>query len=196
MPRKQRKRSSLANFTRTRKQRNSAPAAAKPKSNAALVGNPPFWQDAVDVIAPGAIAYAGTRLVGRIAFKLAKKKSLTTAKHVGPWSSVAAAAAAWYAVHKIPSLEKYHTPVVVGATIAALQGLLQTYLPQYGWILNDYHLDDPLPGASQAAFVPGANGQPSAPSSTPESTPDDDDLADVLDNGESADDLYTGVFSN
>jgi len=197
MARKKRKPSSLTKLTgavaarkKKKKKRSSAP-----RKNAALIANPPFWQDAYEDIVPGMLAYTGTRLAGRIGYRMARKKSVGLAKHVGPWTSVAIAALGWWAVHKIDWAKKYHTPVVVGAAVAALQGLVQTYLPQYGWILNDYHMDDALPatanGASNQLSPPP--GQP--PAQVPQGTADDMALEGILNEGEGVDDLYTGSFS-
>jgi hypothetical protein len=200
MARKRKAPSSLATLTRARKQRRRRNPSPAPRANAALVGNPPIWQDMYEIIAPGLIAYTGVRLAGRIAFKVGKRKSLAWGRHLGPWASVLAALGAWWAVHKIPKLERFHTPVVVGGFIAAIQGILQTYLPQYGWIMNDYHLDDPMPRLAASAGSPAAaNGRANGAQATGQYLEAEertlDDLADVLNDGETADDLYTGSFA-
>ena len=195
MPRKRKQTSTLAKkLTKTvaaRKKKKKAAATKKkaaPRSNPRE--NPPIWTDAWEIVVPGVAAYTGTRLAGRIAYSLARKKSPNLAKHVGPLVSLAVAAAGWFLVHKIDSLKKYHTPVVVGASIAAVQGILQTYIPQYGWILNDYHMNDALPANAAPAALPENQAPP-----LPEPTSDDSSLDSFLEEGESMDDLYGGNFA-
>jgi hypothetical protein len=210
VPRKRKAPSSLATLTRRRHARKKNPTPPPPRRpaprrNAALVGNPPFWQDVWNELLPATIGYSATRIAGRIGFKLAKRRSLTWARHVGPWTSVATAGIGWWAIHRNPEWEKRYHSGVIGAMIAALQGLLQSYLPQWGWILNDYHLDDQMqlgPGAAPGTAPAGANGQrqvgPNAQGQYLEAAHPqavEDDLNEVLNEGESADDLYTGIFS-
>jgi len=58
-------------------------------------------------------------------------------KHAGAAASVGSFLAAWLLAHRWRPLEKYHTPIVVGAGLAALQSLVQIYLPRLGWIVSD-----------------------------------------------------------
>lgn len=199
MARTKRKPSTLSTITRAvaaRKRKSKKKKNPAPKKNATLVGNPAFWQDSYELILPGVVAYGGTRIAGRIAYRLARKKSPKLAKHVGPWTSVAVAGLAWYAVHKWETFAKYYTPVVVGATIAAIQGLVQTYLPQWGWVLNDYHMDDVLPSAPRAPEqVPGEQREEQELQEPAGGTADEMELDGLLDEGESVENLYTGNFS-
>lgn len=193
MPRKKRSRSSVAKVTRKRK--NPAP-----RNNASLVGNPPFWQDLYNEFAPAIVGYAATRIAGRVAFKIAKRKSTTFAKHLGPWASVLTAGIGWWAIHRNPEWERKYHSAVIGAFIAAFQGLVQTYVPHYGWILNDYHLDDPSP--RQIAAPNGKNGAlPEGDGMGQYLEADandalDDALSDVLNPGEDEGSLYSGIFSS
>jgi hypothetical protein len=202
-----RKASSLATITKrvaTRKRaakknppKRKAPAKKNP---AALVENPPIFEDLTEVILPGIGSYAASRIVGRVAYKVARKKSPTFAKHAGAIAPAAFVIALWFLVHKVKRLEKYHGPALIGASIGAIQALLQTYLPTYGWILNDYHLDDVLPqaGKQQAVASPQSTGQIQIG--------DDDEeygsLSDGDDDGDDAilselgyDDMYSGSLS-
>lgn len=116
-----------------------------PNGTLAATSSPSITENLVDLAKPiafGLASYTGVRLTGRIAFRLARKKSPGLARHLGPWASVAAALGAWAAAEKLESLQGNKTEIVIGAGIAAVQGLLQTYIPQYAWIMNDYHLDD------------------------------------------------------
>ncbi len=44
---------------------------------------------------------------------------------------------AWYLAGKVKQLEKYHTPIVVGSAIGAIQSLIQIYFPKLGWVIAD-----------------------------------------------------------
>jgi hypothetical protein len=201
-----RKKSSLATITKrvaTRKRaaKKKAPARKKPaaKKNPAPADNPPVLQDITQVILPGVGAYAASRIVGRVAYKVARKKSPRMAKHAGAIAPAAYLIAVWFLVNKVKRLEDYHGPALIGASIGAIQSLLQTYLPQYGWILNDYHMDDVLPQQAQANGQQGQQGPAAAGQIeiggndfTP--LPDgmgDDDIMDDLD----LDDMYSGSLS-
>ena len=203
-----RKKSSLATITKrvaTRKRTaKKNPPKRKPpaKKNQAPIANPPIFDDIVEVILPGVGSYAVSRIVGRIAYKVSLKKSPAYAKHAGAIAPAAFLIALWFLVSKVKSLEKYHGPALIGASIGAIQSLLQTYLPSYGWILNDYHLDDVLPnGAKQQQIAaPAAAGQIEIGgggdggeeiAALPEGYSDDDKiLADL-----GFDDMYSGSLS-
>lgn len=158
--------------------------------------NPPFWQDLYQEYAPAVVGFAATKIAGRIAFKLAKRKSMTLAKHVGPWASVAVAGLTWFGLHSEFAKarqwdQKYHS-ATVGATVAAVMGLVQTYMPVWSWMLNDYHLDDfnpklPAPSAANT-------GSAASVGEYAELEHTDAQLADVLDIGEGEADLYGGIF--
>jgi hypothetical protein len=66
---------------------------------------------------------------------------------------VTIAAAAWLLAHRIPKIAKFHTPIIIGSSIAAVQSLVQTYLPQYGWLVGDI-----TPEAHQVAAPPAQGG--------------------------------------
>jgi hypothetical protein len=71
-------------------------------------------------------------------------------------------------------------------------------LPSYGWILNDYHLDDVLPGANQqqidAPAAPGqieiGDGDADFAALTEGASEDDKILSDL-----GYDDMYSGSLS-
>jgi hypothetical protein len=202
-----RKKSSLATITkrvatrkRATKKKNPPKRKTPAKKNPAQVANPPIFEDITEIILPGVGSYAASRIVGRVAYKVARKKSPTFAKHAGAVAPAAFVIALWFLVHKVKRFEKYHGPALIGASIGAIQALLRTYLPAYGWILNDYHLDDVLPqGAKQAAAAPA----PTAAGQI-EIGGDDDDFA-ALTEGNSEDDqilaelgyddMYSGSLS-
>lgn len=212
MAKRRSNKSSLARVTKRVATRKRNAPKAKPKRKRAAprknpessiaIPNPPILEDLTTFILPGVGAYAGTRIVGRIAYRLARKKSTKAAKHLGALTPAAMFAALWFIVHKVKRLEEYHTPVVIGSAIAAIQALVQTYVPQYGWILNDYHLDDVLPSAKNGKN--GANGE--SPEAQGQIEVDEgtivsgelsphDDFADIMKDGEGENDLYTGNFA-
>jgi hypothetical protein len=199
-----RKKSSLATITKrvaTRKRATKKKNPAKTKAPAkktSLVENPPILEDITDIILPGIGSYAASRIVGRVAYTVAKKKSPTFGKHAGAVAPAAFLIALWFLVHKVKRLEKYHGPALIGASIGAIQALLQTYLPSYGWILNDYHLDDVLPKAAkdQQLAAPQSAGQIEIGGSDDfdalsEGTSDDDQILSEL----GYDDMYSGSLS-
>jgi hypothetical protein len=185
MPRKRRKKSSLANFTKK--------VATRKRKNAALVGNPGLATDLASRIVPGIAAYAATRVGGRILYGVTSKRYPKFGKHAGPLGTVAAAAALWLSAHKVQRLAPYHDPIVVGASIAAAQTILQTYIPQYGWIMNDWHLDAAkkargLPTETETFELPNATAAPAQ--QLPDAGPSSEfDISDIVD------DDYAGSLS-
>lgn len=99
--------------------------------------NPPLGTDVVGYIVPGFAAFAATRMVTRIAAAQIAKRSPKYAKHAGAIASAGSFAAAWFGAHRVKQLEVYHHPIVIGSGLAALQSLIQIYLPKLGWLLGD-----------------------------------------------------------
>jgi hypothetical protein len=99
--------------------------------------NPPVLADLAEFIVPGFAAFATTRLLTRMAAVQIAKRSPTWAKHAGAIASVGSFVAAYYGAHRVKMLEKHHTPIVVGSAIAAIQSLIQLYIPKLGWIIAD-----------------------------------------------------------
>jgi hypothetical protein len=182
--------------------------------------NPPLWTDAWKFVLPGLGGYAATRFMSRIAYGQIRKRWPRAGKHAGVIASLGSFLAAWYLVHRFKRLAPYHTPIVVGSGIAALQTVVQAYIPKYGWIVSDFEdsgrnlaATAPAPQlmtqaqAAQSAPVQSAfpasgwdmadyESQTSADDSVEEEVIADDDLAGVLDDDETVDDLYTGSFAD
>ncbi len=116
----------------SRYRRNKAAA----KRSGALHHNPPMFTDIGMFILPAFGAYASARVGARFLGTLAAKASPKLGKHAAVGTSLAAFVAAWFAAHRWKPLEKFHTPIVVGAGIAALQTLIQAYLPKVGQFMN------------------------------------------------------------
>src|SRR5690606_29093616 len=122
--------------------------------------------------------YAGTRLLQRIAYAQLSKRFPKAARHLAAGSGLAVFAAVWFLLHRIKRLEKYHTPAAVGSAIAALQTIVQTYLPKFGWMVSDFQ---PTIGSSTAPAQIKAASSAAAPAAaalppTAADFMDDDDL--------------------
>lgn len=128
------KKKGLAAYKKKRAKRNTSVVQAK--------ANPPPMQDLVEFVIPGFAGYAGTRVVSRVVKGVVSKKYPRLAKHAAVLSTIGAAAGAWLLVHRIERIKEYHTPVVVGSSIAALQTIVQAYLPKYGWLVSDHGVDE------------------------------------------------------
>lgn len=119
--------------------------------------NPPLMTDLVEFIVPGFGGYAATKLLHRVLNIQLTKKYPKAGKHIAAVSTVGSFLAAWLLLHRIEKLAKYHTPAVVGAAIASLQTLIQTYLPKYGWIVSDVQPEfSPFTGAPPSRMARGA----------------------------------------
>ena len=106
--------------------------------------NPPIDVDLVQFILPGFAAFAATRLGTKIVTAQIAKRWPKVAKHAGAVASVGTFAAAWYGAHKVKYIDRFHDAVVVGSGLAALQNLVQLYLPKLGELLGD-----PMPAVPQ-----------------------------------------------
>lgn len=111
--------------------------------------NPPLLTDLVEWVGPGFGGFALTRLATRIAATQIAQRKPSWGKHVGAGVSIGAFLAAWFLAHRLKFLAKYHTPIVVGSAIAALQSIIQLYIPKLGWMVSDAS-----PELAQAAISP------------------------------------------
>ena len=147
--------------------------------------NPPPLEDLKDFIVPGFVGYAATRFVSRVVHKIILNRLPRFARHASVLSTFASAGAAWLAVHRIDKIKEYHTPVVVGSSIAALQSVVQAYFPKYGWIVSDH--EGVKPAATPALLTPApeqeAAGALGAPITSSAATVDDYDDIDMDDLG-------------
>lgn len=114
--------------------------------------NPPMGVDLLEYIGPGFGAFAATRLLARFTAAQFARRFPAQAKHAGAVASVGAFLAAWFGAHRVKQLERFHHPIVVGAGIAALQTLVQTYIPKLGAMLAE-----PAPAAALPARAAAAN---------------------------------------
>jgi hypothetical protein len=109
----------------------------RPGSDPAPRRNPPLFTDLAEWVGPGFAGFAVTRFATRVAATQIAQRKPSWGKHVGAGVSVGAFLAAWFLAHRVKWLAKYHTPITVGAAIAALQSLIQLYIPKLGWMLAD-----------------------------------------------------------
>lgn len=106
--------------------------------------------DIAEIVLPGFAAFAGVRGATKIAVTQIAKLKPTAGKHAGAAVSVGAFLAAWFLAHRVKFLAKYHTGVVVGSAIAAMQSLIQLYMPGMGWLVADATPAPQLPAPSQS----------------------------------------------
>jgi len=99
--------------------------------------NPPLLADLGEWVLPGFAGFGLTRFLTRIATTEVAKRKPSWGKHVGAVTSIGTFLAAWFLAHRWKLIAKYHTPVTVGSAIAALQSLIQLYVPGLGWMIAD-----------------------------------------------------------
>ncbi len=118
--------------------------------------NPPLLGDLAEFIVPGFAAFSATRLLTRLAAVQIAKRKPTWAKHAGAIASVGSFAAAYFGAHRVKALEKHTTPIVVGAAIAAIQSIVQLYIPKLGWMIADASPEISEHTTAQLAVAPQA----------------------------------------
>lgn len=120
--------------------------------------NPPLLTDILEFVGPGFGSFAATRFLTRVATSQIAQRKPSWGRHAGALASAGSFFAAWFLGHRVRWLERWHTPIVVGSAIAALQSLIQLYLPTLGWVVSDATASLPTP-ESQAALSIRANDQ-------------------------------------
>lgn len=95
--------------------------------------NPPLMTDVFEWIAPGFAGFAAARFGTRLAASAISKRKPSLGRHAGGAAAVLAFLAAWYLSGRWKAISKYQMPLVVGSGIAAIQSLLQLYIPKLGW---------------------------------------------------------------
>lgn len=130
----------------------------KPKKNGggrSYRSNPPLLRDIAEQALPGFGGFAATRIMTRVATSVAGKRWPRLAKHLGVLAGVGTFFAGWFLAHRIKKLALFHTPIVVGSGIAVLQTAIQTYIPQYGWLVG-HTSEDPVLNDNQP-LLPSAD---------------------------------------
>jgi hypothetical protein len=134
--------------------------ARKNPSSGGYLSNPPLWADIKDVLIPGFLTYAGTRLVQRMIYTLVQKRWPNLGKHAHAVAGVGTFAAGWFFAHKIDAVAKYHDGIVMGSGIAAAHGIAEAYLPaKYSWILGACKPDDVAPADTTGTGTLAAGAQ-------------------------------------
>jgi len=90
-----------------------------------------------EYVLPGFAGFAVARFTTRVAATQIAKRKPAWAKHAGGIAALAAFFSAWLLVHRVKQLRKYHLPLVIGAGLAALQSIIQLYVPRLGWMVAD-----------------------------------------------------------
>lgn len=110
------------------KTRAKRPIARAPRANPGPQGE---LMATLTPVLPAVASYAGARLIGRILRLVvgARIAQGRYAKHFGPLGNAAAFGAAYFAGKKVARARPYQTEMLIGAGIALVQSLLETYLP-------------------------------------------------------------------
>ena len=147
---------------RKRKRRN-------PDSPPSSSSGPPLLAEIGEFVLPGFAGFAATRFGTRIAAQQIGQRYPNTSwgKHAGAVASVGAFVAAWMLAHKWKWLAKYQTPLVVGSAIAAIQSIIQLYVPKLGWMIADASPDLAANGTSQLQTGGGGTTSALPPGMTP-----------------------------
>lgn len=140
---------------RYRKKRRNPDGGSSPKAN------PPLLAEVGEFVIPGFAGFAITRFGTRVAATQIEQRKPEWGKHAGALASIGAFLAAWLLAHRWKWLAKYQTPLMVGSGIAALQSLIQLYVPKLGWMvadaspeLNGSTTDPQLQGGSAQSMLP------------------------------------------
>jgi hypothetical protein len=157
-------------FKKNRARRNpddSPPAPSRSSSSASTIS------DLFAYVGPGFAGFAATRFATRIASTQIATRWPAWAKHAGAVASVGSFLAAWQLAHRVRMLEKYSEPIAVGSGIAAIQSIIQLYIPRLGWVVSDATPEIDATAATSAA--------PATSSSAPVATSDFDQNFEILD---------------
>lgn len=146
-------------FKKNRARRNPDEPSPAPSrsSSASPIG------DIFSYVGPGFAGFAATRFATRIASTQIATRWPNMAKHAGALASAASFLAAWQLAHRVKVLEKYAEPIAVGSGIAAIQSIIQLYIPRLGWVVSDA---TPEVDATAAAAIAAPAVDPTAPVAT------------------------------
>lgn len=88
-------------------------------------------------VGAGFAGYTATRLLMRMAYSQAVKRWPNFAQHLGVLTSAVGATGIYFGTKHWEKIDDYHESATIGAGIAVLQSILQTYVPKLGWIVSD-----------------------------------------------------------
>lgn len=164
------KRKGSAVQVKARRRRARKTTTTTVRSTRVVRQNPSGWGatfafvDDLKSLGAGLGAYGSTRLVQRLATKIAAKKKPAWTKHVHAATGAAVFAAAVLASRRVRALDPYHEAIVIGSGVAAVQGVVGAYIPRFAWLMS---------GAAPQAL-------PAGPAEV--GLDDDDDTGDYLEN--------------
>lgn len=169
-PNKPNSKPTLATNRRKRRKRTITRVKGGAEGSAKARANPAGGASAVflESILPGFGAYAATRVAARMVYAVVQKRWPKLGKHAHALAGVASATAAWFLAPRVERLARYQDGILMGSSVAALQGVAQAYLPQkYRWLLADPKAADvgrplappppaPLDASHSGAITPAA----------------------------------------
>ena len=187
---------SRARKARTSRRRRATPARDNPRDNGLVSA---LTRDMATRAVPAVIGYTGARVAGRIAFKLGKRRSVTTARIAGGATPAVVALGMYaYAQRLSEPARTQAEAAALGAIVGAAQAAVQALFPTYAYVVSDYHFDDKivppgyvavpidqLPPAMRAAAVKQAPGTKipdpavAPPASSSDTFDDDNPLSDL-----------------
>ena len=110
--------------------------------------------DTGQLLLPAVGGYAATRVIQRVVFNIVQKRWPKLGKWAHALSGVAAFGGVALLGHKVKQLEDYQDGVLIGAGVAAAQGVATAVLPKkYSWLLADCRPEDVVPDPQ----IPSAN---------------------------------------
>lgn len=136
------KRKGSAVQVKARRRRARKTTTTTVRSTRVVRQNPSGWGatfafvDDLKSLGAGLGAYGSTRLVQRLATKLAAKKKPTWTKHVHAATGAAVFAAAVLGSRRVRALDPYHEAIVIGSGVAAVQGVVGAYIPRFAWLMS------------------------------------------------------------
>ncbi len=123
----------------------------KNASDAAAVMPAEVSRHFVQSVLPVAGGYVTVRVLNQLGRAIIAKKLPRLGRHAGPIASIVSLAAIWYGAKKWRAISTYHSEILAGAMLAAIQSIVTTYFPGFAWIFNQ----TALPPVQQQAVASG-----------------------------------------
>lgn len=105
-------------------------------SIARMAAATPSGSALVALVGPGVAGYGISRLLSRVVKNETGKRWPRLSKHATAGTSLLTVLLAYALTQKIKRLNKYQAGALVGTGIAAIQTLVQTYMPGLAWIFE------------------------------------------------------------
>ncbi len=107
-------------------------------------------------------AFAASRLLTRMATMATSSRKPSWARHAGAAAALATFFAAYFGAGRVKALQRFQTPILLGAGVAALQTVVQTYLTSLSWLVSEVPARE-LAGAQAAQGFGDAGVLPADP---------------------------------